>query len=193
MPRGAGGGPKPALERPARRGGSEGSEKGQAIARINALKHGMTSNSPVIPEMEDEDAWQAHLDGFLESFAPEGFPEEFLVKRLATLGWRFHRCTRSEVAATMRHIEGTAFQRGIAANYLSGTKEVVSPEPWDIQEHQLGRLLPADFDLERIMRYETHIHRMFLQTLHELEALQARRRGERPSLARFDFSAPPPA
>jgi hypothetical protein len=175
--RGAGGGPK--------------TEKGQAIARINALKHGMTSNSPVIPEMEDEDAWQRHLRGFLESFAPDGFVEEFLVKRLATLGWRFHRCTRSEVAATMRHIQSTAMDLGIAANYLSGTDDIVEPSLEKVTERQLGRLLPADGDLDRIMRYETTIHRQFLQTLHELEALQARRRGERTPLGRFDFSAPP--
>jgi hypothetical protein len=178
MPRGAGGGPK--------------TEKGRAIARLNALKDGMTSNSPVIPELEDEDAWQRHLDGFLESYAPQGFVEEFLAKRLATLGWRFHRCTRSEVAATMRHIESTAMEMGIAANYLSGTDEIVQPALENVRERQLGRLLPSDYDLDRTMRYETHIHRQFVQILHELEALQARRRGEKTHLARLDISSPPP-
>jgi hypothetical protein len=41
------------------------------------------------------------------------------------------------------------------------------------------------------MRYETDLHRIWLQTLHELEALQARRRGQPAPLGRFDFSGPP--
>lgn len=190
--RGSNGGPKPALKRHAHV--SEGVQKSRTLARINALKHGMTSNSPVIPEVEDEDAWQRHLDGFLESFVPVGFVEDFLVRRLATLGWSFHRCTRSEVAATMRRIQKTAFDLTVAANYLADplpNDEVHEPAPQAVLEEQLGRLLPSDYDLEQIMRYATHIHRQFVQILHELEVLQARRRGEQTPLNRLDISAPP--
>ena len=41
------------------------------------------------------------------------------------------------------------------------------------------------------MKYEAHLHRMQIQTQHELEALQARRKGEHSPLARVDFSGPP--
>jgi hypothetical protein len=41
------------------------------------------------------------------------------------------------------------------------------------------------------MRYEAHLHRQYIQTLHELEALQARRRGERTPLARLDITGAP--
>jgi hypothetical protein len=41
------------------------------------------------------------------------------------------------------------------------------------------------------MRYETHLHRLYIQTLHELEAIQARRHGERTPLARLDITASP--
>jgi len=91
----------------------------------------------------------------------------------------------------MRHIESAAMDLGIAANYLSGSEEIVRPKPEDIAERQHGRLLPPEPELGLIMRYETHLHRFWVQTLHELEALQARRRGERPHLARLDISAPP--
>jgi hypothetical protein len=40
--------------------------------------------------------------------------------------------------------------------------------------------------LERIPRYEAHLHRQLMQTMHELEALQARRRGEVTPLGRVD-------
>jgi len=41
-------------------------------------------------------------------------------------------------------------------------------------------------ELEKVMRYEGHLHRQLLQTLHELEAMQARRAGRSAPLARLD-------
>jgi len=41
-------------------------------------------------------------------------------------------------------------------------------------------------ELEKVMRYEGHLHRQLLQTLHELEAMQARRAGKPTPLARLD-------
>jgi len=43
------------------------------------------------------------------------------------------------------------------------------------------------------MRYKAAEHRQLLQTMHEFEALQARRKGEHPPLARLDISGPPAA
>ena len=48
------------------------------------------------------------------------------------------------------------------------------------------RVLPDDKTLEKIQRYEAHLTRQFNQTLHELEALQARRLGGHVPLARLD-------
>lgn len=41
-------------------------------------------------------------------------------------------------------------------------------------------------ELEKVLRYEGHLHRQLLQTLHELEAMQARRAGQAAPLARLD-------
>ncbi len=41
------------------------------------------------------------------------------------------------------------------------------------------------------MRYEAHLHRQLLQTMHELEALQARRQGHATPLARLDVAGGP--
>ena len=43
------------------------------------------------------------------------------------------------------------------------------------------------------MRFESHLHRQCLQTLHEIEALQSRRLGKPVTLTRLDISAPPAA
>jgi len=53
------------------------------------------------------------------------------------------------------------------------------------------RMLPGETDLAKITRYETHLHRLHMQTAHELEALQERRNGHHPLLARVDMSGPP--
>jgi hypothetical protein len=48
------------------------------------------------------------------------------------------------------------------------------------------RTLPNREDADKVMRYEAHLHRQLLQTLHELEAMQARRTGQAAPLARLD-------
>jgi hypothetical protein len=47
-------------------------------------------------------------------------------------------------------------------------------------------VLPNENDLKTIARYEAHLSKQMYQALHELEALQARRRGRAAPLARVD-------
>ena len=157
------------------KGGGPKTEKGRAIARLNALKHGFAAKSPVIPDIEDEDEWRRHHAGIVASLKPEGYLEEVLTRRIATALWELDRLTSYQVAAT----------------YAARSKEPVDAPPEDIAEDQQGRLLPPGSDLLLIMRYASHLHRLWVQTLHELEALQARRRGQPAYLARVDFSGPP--
>jgi hypothetical protein len=42
-----------------------------------------------------------------------------------------------------------------------------------------------------IMRYEAHLHRLYIQSLRELEAIQIRRRGGTSPLARLDITGAP--
>jgi hypothetical protein len=55
-----------------------------------------------------------------------------------------------------------------------------------LAEHR-DRILPGVEDLQKIARYEAHLSRQMYQALHELEALQARRRGKVTPLARVDL------
>jgi hypothetical protein len=52
----------------------------------------------------------------------------------------------------------------------------------------LPALLPDDAALEKIMKYEAHLSRLLKHALHELEALQDRRRGNATPLARIDVN-----
>ena len=56
----------------------------------------------------------------------------------------------------------------------------------DLKRMSRERLLPDEKTLEKVARYEAHLSRLFHKTLHELEALQARRAGGVAPLARLD-------
>ena len=158
-----------------------------------AITHGITSASPVIEGMEDQQDWERHLGGIVESLSPEGSLEQTLAERVASLFWRLQRVTRHETA-TIRHviqgIEGTVMNanRYIETHPEEGYKLIDTSLVIHDQERHL---VLAPHALDKIMRYESHLHRQCLQTLHELEAMQARRLGQQTPLARLDISAPP--
>ena len=160
-----------------------------------AVTHGITTASPVIEGMEDQQDWERHLDGIVESLSPEGALERTLAERIASLFWRLQRVTRHETATTRDVIRGVAETVLEANRYIEAHPEEghqlidTSLIIYDQERH----LVLEPPDLDNIMRYEAHLHRQCLQTLHELEAMQARRRGEQTHLARLDISAPPAA
>jgi hypothetical protein len=85
------GGPKP----PARRGGGPRTAEGKRVVAQNAIKHGLTSASPVAGGESQED-WETHLEGLRKDFAPVGTIEEIKVHELASLLWRKQRAMRYE-------------------------------------------------------------------------------------------------
>ena len=268
---------------------------GKNIVRLNAVKHGVLSTTPVIPGIEREEDWEAHGAGILGSCAPEGYLEEALTERITQLLWRLRRVARYEtesIALEQEQIEErwwiveglvdrqlgrgshseqpgdmraeVQYYRGVllaleclpelpddqtlsgdnAADILGavalqakdvdlddfslpgvsagqhleefdgwtaglvrkGLAAIAAHEGKDssdllaraleeaytrtsVKEFEVDRmekaldrmsrerLLPDDKTLEKTMRYEAHLSRQLYQTLHELEALQARRQG----------------
>ena len=58
-----------------------------------------------------------------------------------------------------------------------------------LSDYRCRALLPEPDTLDKVMRYEAHLSRQLWSTLHELEALQARRKGQITPLARVDVSS----
>ena len=56
----------------------------------------------------------------------------------------------------------------------------------DLRNMARERLLPDEKTLDKVARYEAHLSRGLYKTMHELEALQARRTGSAAPLARLD-------
>ena len=180
------------------------SDAGRAAVRLNALRHGIFADSPVVAGLEDEGDWQEHLQGTLDSLVPQGHLEQELAQRIALLLWRLRRVARYERQAIeiaqerivyAIHPQPTTVEMAKILAHLGGTVEadpeetlrqeaesVARRRAWAVRE----RLLPGDEVIARVTRYEAHLHRQLLQTMHELEAMQARRLGAATPLARLD-------
>src|SRR5215467_14951195 len=77
-------------------------EEGKARSRWNALKHGLTAKTMLLPDMESAKAYEKLLLGYRRTFRPKGVVEESLVQQLAAL-----------YQTVMRgfHVERNEFQR----------------------------------------------------------------------------------
>jgi hypothetical protein len=272
------------------RGGPK-TEAGKSIVRLNAVQHGVLSNTPVIPALEREEDWEAHREGVLAALAPEGQVETALAERVALMLWRLQRVVRFERDAavmTQEQEEKAYFRRqaktladpvsledagymlesdlrmvrlleqvsGLpeeatfsdeeetdivlaifeaakvdqgsvdladvpdsrahtAGSIREAVKAIAShagKDPGELLAAALGQakgevarqeveirmavekierlrrwyLLPDGEVLNKVVRYEAHLNRQLYQALHELEALQARRRGLLAPLARLE-------
>ena len=182
-------------------------EAGKAVVRLNAVKHGVLSASPVTPGLGREEDWKVHRAGIRASLAPEGHLEDTLVERIALLLWRLQRVARYEtetiVLAQERAEEDLVWERTLETKGVWGANfkrlDVVVPSldhdaaQMDVYLDRMRRhrLLPLEPELDKVMRYEAHLNRQFNQALHELEALQTRRSGGIAPLARVDVQGLP--
>jgi hypothetical protein len=135
---------------------------GKARVSLNALRHGISAITPVIPDLERLDDWEAYRLGVLTSLTPVGHLEVVLAERVALALWRLRRVLAYEAAVLERESDEVRGQ----------------PTP--------RRFLPPAPQTDKIIRYEAHLTRQCYQALHELEALQGRRCDQRTPLVRLD-------
>ncbi len=65
-------------------------ESGKQRSSLNALRHGLTARTAVLPT-EDPDAYQRHIQQFIEEYKPATPTETQLVHELADTAWRINR------------------------------------------------------------------------------------------------------
>jgi hypothetical protein len=65
-------------------------EAGKQRSCLNALRHGLTGQTVVMPA-EDLEAYQHHVQGFVDEYHPQGATETQLVQSLADAAWRLNR------------------------------------------------------------------------------------------------------
>ncbi len=74
---------------------------GKQRSSLNALRHGLTAASAVLPS-EDQAAFEAHRRGFFDEYQPATPTETQLVIELADTSWRLNRIPLLEAALLSR-------------------------------------------------------------------------------------------
>jgi hypothetical protein len=72
-------------------------DSGKQRSSLNALRHGLTAASAVLPS-EDQAAFDAHRRGFFDEYQPATPTETQLVQELADTSWRVNRIPSLEAA-----------------------------------------------------------------------------------------------
>ena len=143
------------------------SAQGKARASMNALRHGLRAEIPVLPGEDAGELERLRLET-LEKLDPDGALETALAERAAMLTWRLARTRRLEHAVHERLIHG-----------VDGTGEY---------DFRLGDALVLDTATQRALsllnRYEAGLQRMLRQTLDEVGRLRRERRAAEEEEAR---------
>jgi hypothetical protein len=91
-------------------------EKGKAKSRWNALKHGLTAKTTVLPGVESKGEFKKLLRGYLRHYKPKGTPEKSLVQRLAACDLRVQRAIRAE-RSVLKEGAGAFVEGGYMPNF----------------------------------------------------------------------------
>ena len=138
----------------AQKGGVK-TDAGKQITKLNALKHGLLSQEVLL---RTENAGDLSVLGqrMREELAPAGLMESVLVDRMVANTWRLRRVMQIE--------------RDLMEAETFGL-------PADV-EQTLGNNFSYSHTYTKLMRYEAFLDRSFYRAYHELQRLQALRRGE---------------
>jgi len=141
-------------------------EDGRRAASLNAVKHGITAETVVLPN-ESEEQYEAELRDYLQHFAPANKPEADLVLQLASAQWRLARYTAVETSLFDIQVEKSrkhndkewknideSVRLALAFEALSGTR---SP-------------------LALLNRYQARLHHEYQRILKTLLQMQTARR-----------------
>lgn len=140
--------------------------RGKAIAKMNALKHGLLSSQVLIAGEKARDL--AELSQLLRAeLRPAGMLEQILVDRIVAGVWRLRRCLRLE-AQVVEHEEASV--EPFSENFLTGA--TTRRTPAEMKGLRALRVTGEGERLERMMRYESAIERQIYKALAELEKLR---------------------
>ena len=70
-------------------------DAGKQRSKLNALRHGLTGHTIVLPT-EDHPAYQRHSQAFLDEYRPKGATEIQLVQSLLDTSWQLNRASAVE-------------------------------------------------------------------------------------------------
>jgi hypothetical protein len=178
------------------------SPNGKARSALNALQHGLTAVTPVLPD-EDVSAFEELRQRLFAQFEPDTALEIELVEDLICLLWRLRRIPPMEAgilqvtrhqerirtaSEAVRHAESQARKRQGLLSEPEKVDDQVQAAQEQLQaaeEHPRPELVTSTVGflqdargvnmLDRLTRYETRLENRLYRLLRELERLQTQR------------------
>ena len=159
-------------------------EAGKQRSSLNALRHGLTAETVVLP-LEDEEDYQAFEEAVLAGFDAETAVERELVLRLAALLWRLRRVGSIETGLFQLATDEPADDRPSTVHHLhthqadmqhpESMRYVPSEDARSVIAGRFLNILNWNTALERMSRYELALWRQVRQTLFILDVRGGRR------------------
>jgi hypothetical protein len=135
-------------------------EAGKAVAKFNALRHGMTAESAVLP-FEDHLAYAMLREALLSHYAPANIAEELLVDVVANSYWRLLRARRVETSTMKLGVQALKQRNGL------------NPAPNSKDDDALAVFFTDDHDNMRNQeRYHGNIERSYFRAVETLRKVQ---------------------
>ena len=125
---------------------------GKLRSSLNALTHGLTGRTVVLPS-EDPAAHQSHAQAFFDEYQPQGPTEKQLVQELIDTSWRLNRVPALEAEVLARAANPPTPEAAIAFD-----------------------IVDAHLVIDKLALYSHRLSRQFHKTLEQLRDIQAERR-----------------
>jgi hypothetical protein len=138
-------------------------ESGKQRIKLNALRHGLTGQTIVLPT-EDHSAYQRHSQSFLDEYRPQGATESQLVQSLIDTAWQLNRA--ASVETNLYSLGITEMQDHIHVNHPEA--EAALAMAMAFREHNRA--------FANIGIYRQRLTRQFERTRAQLRQIQAERR-----------------
>src|SRR6202140_4817131 len=138
-------------------------EAGKQRSKLNALRHGLTGQTIVLPT-EDHSAYQRHSQSFLDECQPKGAIETQLVQSLLDTSWQLNRA--AAVETNLFSLGIPEMEDRIRANHPEAESALAMALAY--REHNRA--------FANIGTYRQRLTRQFERTLVLLRQIQAERR-----------------
>jgi hypothetical protein len=140
-------------------------EAGKQRSKLNALRHGLTGQTVVLPT-EDHSAYQRHSQSLLDECKPDGAIETQLVQSLIDTSWRMNRA--AAVESNLFSLGITEMENSIQADHPEADAALAMALAF--REHTRA--------FAQISVYGQRLARQFERTLDQLRKIQEERRNQ---------------
>ena len=155
--------------------------KGKAVTRLNAVKYGVYSESPVLPEVESEEEWLEHHEGVFNDLQPDGYVQAIVAERIAINSWRLRRLVRYE-REQVRNRQKSIRSDLIMVMMMEGKKDLgPTQENMDrVDRWLMDRLIPGEKEMAILSRQDMRLARQLrIDMLHFEHMKRQKREGSR--------------